>query len=116
MCAAPVRAAWDDVQSTVRRGEEEPGIAKEIVPHHGAPPIDNGPSRERSRLRYGHAVLRLREAGIPVRADPEGGAREHAKLRAGGERDIQWLAPALGFSVEEVDWAACGERSRGTRP
>jgi hypothetical protein len=67
--------------------------------------VDSPPSRERWRLRYGQALLRLREAGIPTRTDPEAGAREYVELRAHWEPGIEALAPALGFRIEEVDRA-----------
>jgi hypothetical protein len=51
-------------------------------PVHPGPSVDSPPSRERWRLRYGQALLRLRAAGIPTRADPEAGAREYVELRA----------------------------------
>jgi hypothetical protein len=74
-------------------------------------PVDDAPSaasrrsRERWRLRYGQALLRLREAGIPTRADAEAGADEYVELRASWEPGIEALAPALGFRMEEVDVA-----------
>jgi hypothetical protein len=67
---------------------------------------------DRSQLRYAQAVVRLREAGIPTRADQEAGAREYAGLRAQWEPRIEALAPALRFRMEEVDQAAYGERAR----
>ena len=50
---------------------------------------------ERWRLRYRDAVLRLREAGVPTRADPEAGAREYARLRAKWEPGLEALSPAI---------------------
>ena len=49
---------------------------------------------ERARRRYERALGRLREAGIPTREDP------------------QAVAPALGYSIEEVDTAGHGETAR----
>jgi hypothetical protein len=81
-------------------------------PVHPAPPDDGPASRQRARLRYERALLRLREAGIPTRADPEAGAREYAGLRAGWEPDIAAVAPALGYRMEEVDRVGYGGASR----
>jgi hypothetical protein len=63
-------------------------------------------------LCYEQALLRLREAGIPTRADPEAGAREYVELRASWEPGIEALAPALGYRMEDVDTAGYGERLR----
>jgi hypothetical protein len=77
--------------------------------HHG-PSADGTHSRERGRLRYERALLRLREAGVPTREDPEAGAREYVKLRAKWEPGIEAVAPALGYRMEEVDTAGYGAR------
>lgn len=82
--------------------------------HHG-PPADNEQSRERWRLRYGQALLRLREAGIPTRADEEAGAHEYVELRAQWEPDIEALAPVLAFRMEEVDPAGFSVGPRAAR-
>jgi len=74
-------------------------------PVHSGTSADNARSRERWRLRYEQALQRLSAAGIPTRADPDAGAREYVELRAGWEPDIEALAPALGFRIEEVDRA-----------
>lgn len=63
------------------------------VPHE--PSADNPRQHERSRLRYDHALLQLREAGIPIRPDQEAGAREYVELRANWEPGIEALAAAL---------------------
>jgi hypothetical protein len=73
---------------------------------------DSARSRERSRLRYAQALVRLREAGIPTRADQEAGAREYVELRARWEPGVEALTPALGFRMEEVDPAGCGAHPR----
>lgn len=72
--------------------------------HHG-PSADTSQSRERWRRRYEQALLRLRTAGIPLRADTDTGAREYVELRASWEPDIEALAPALGYRMDEVDRA-----------
>ena len=40
---------------------------------------DSARSRERWTRRYEQALQRLREAGIPTRADPQAGAREYVE-------------------------------------
>lgn len=75
----------------------------EHFPVHDQASADNLTSRERSGQRYQQALRRLREAGIPTRADPEVGAREYADIRAGWEPEIEGLAPALGYRMEDVD-------------
>jgi hypothetical protein len=81
-------------------------------PVHNEPSADSAQSRERSRLRYGRALQRLRRAGIPTREDPDAGAREYVELRAAWEPAIEALAPALGYRMEEVDTAGHGGRPR----
>lgn len=79
-------------------------------PVHQGPSGDSTQSRERGRLRYERALQRLREAGIPTRADPEAGAREYVAVRASWEPGIEAVAPALGFRMEQVDRAGYGGR------
>jgi hypothetical protein len=74
-------------------------------PVHPGPSADSPRSRERWRLRYGQALLRLREAGIPTRADADAGAQQYVELRAKWEPGIEALAPALRFRMEDVDRA-----------
>jgi len=78
---------------------------------HG-PPVDVAQLPERARQRYERALLRLREAGIPTREDPQAGAREYAEIRATWEPGIEAVAPALGYRMEEVDTAGHGETAR----
>ncbi len=84
----------------------------ESFPVHDRPSTDVSQSRDRSRLRYERALRRLREAGIPTRADPDAGAREYVELRAVWEPRIESLAPALGYRMEEVDGAGHSGRLR----
>lgn len=76
------------------------------LPAHAEPSAGSEGARARWRVRYGQAVTRLREAGIPTRGDQDAGAREYVELRARWEPGIASLAPALGFSMEEVDRGA----------
>jgi hypothetical protein len=55
------------------------------------------------RRRYGAALARLRSAGIPTVADEERGFDRYADLRSRWDGLLQSLAPALAFSIEEVD-------------
>lgn len=81
-------------------------------PVHDGPSANGTQARERGRLRYERALLRLREAGVPTRADPEAGAREYVELRATWEPGIEAVAPALGYRMEEVDRAGYGGAPR----
>jgi hypothetical protein len=80
-------------------------------PMHPRTSADSGGSHERWRQRYEQALQRLREAGIPTRADPEAGAREYVELRANWQPGIEALAPVLGYRIEEVDTAGGSGRS-----
>lgn len=84
-------------------------------PVHQGPATDSTQARERGRLRYQRALLRLREADIPTRQDVEAGAREYVELRAKWEPGIEAVAPALGYRMEEVDTAGYGGASRVAR-
>ena len=81
-------------------------------PVHDEPSADSPQSRERWRLRYGQALQRLRDAGIPTREDADAGGREYVELRAKWEPGIEAIAPALGYRMEEVDTAGHGGRLR----
>jgi hypothetical protein len=77
---------------------------------HRGPSAESTQSRERGRLRYEQALARLRHeqalarlraAGIPTREDPEAGACKYVELRARREPDIETVAPAPGYRMEE---------------
>jgi hypothetical protein len=55
------------------------------------------------RRRYGAALARLRSAGIATVADEERGFERYAGLRSRWDGLVHALAPALAFSIEEVD-------------
>jgi hypothetical protein len=80
----------------------------ECFPVRLPPSMDGRQAHGRWRLRYAQALVRLREAGIPIRADSEAGADEYVKLRATWEPSIEALAPALGFRIEDVDRVSYG--------
>jgi hypothetical protein len=88
--------------STVRQG----------FPDDHEPARGGTQSRERGRRRYEQALLRLRQAGIPTREDPEVGVREYVDVRATWEPQIEAVAPALGLRMDEVDRAGYAETSR----
>lgn len=75
----------------------------ESFPGHDRRPVDTAPAHERWSRRYESAVRRMRDAGIPLRADQDAGLREYLELRASWEPPIEGLADALGWSMEEVD-------------
>jgi len=81
----------------------------ESFPVHPNSSADSPRSREQWRLRYARAVLRLREAGIPTRADADAGAHQYAELRAKWQPGIEALAPALGYRMEDVDRAGSSQ-------
>jgi hypothetical protein len=55
------------------------------------------------RRRYGAALARFRSAGIETVADEERGFERYAELRSRWDGLVQALAPALAFSIEDVD-------------
>lgn len=63
------------------------------------PLADDPGSHERWRQRYGHALLHLRKAGIPIRPDQEAGAREYVESRANWEPGVEALAAALALRM-----------------
>lgn len=62
-------------------------------------PVAGPEAQEHWRLRYRDAWLRLRQAGIAVRADPEAGARDYAESRLKWAPQVQALAAALDFRL-----------------
>lgn len=112
----PRELAW--LQESAGLAELESGGAlmlqmlNESFPVHADSSADNPRSREQWRLRYGRAVLRLREAGIPIREDADAGAQEYAERRAKWQPGIEALAPALGYRMEDIDTASSGRVRR----
>ncbi len=103
--AALVRTALDPrelgwLQESAALAELERASALLLRTFNRSFPMSRDPSagdphpEERWRLRYRNALLRLRDAGIPIRPDPEAGAREYARLRADWEPGLEALAPA----------------------
>jgi hypothetical protein len=55
------------------------------------------------RTRYFAALRRLRQAGLPVVADEAAGADVYVKLRRQWDPLITVLAPAMAYSMDEID-------------
>ena len=68
---------------------------------HGEEPDDA--TRERWRQRYFAAVRRLRAAGVKTAPDEAVGAEIYASLRAEWDHRIRVLAPAMGYTMKEID-------------
>jgi len=49
------------------------------------------------------ALQRLRQAGLPLVADEEAGAELYVKLRRRWDPLIAALAPAMAYSMDEID-------------
>ena len=60
-------------------------------------------TRERWRRRYGAAVRRLRAAGVKTYADEAVGAELYASLRQEWDHRLRVLAPAMGYTMKEID-------------
>jgi hypothetical protein len=70
------------------------------------PPRNAGPTEQDVALwrkRYWAALARLHAAGIPTVADEESGFKRYADLRSRWDGLVHALAPALAFSIEEID-------------
>ena len=67
---------------------------KDVPTEHNAEPC---------RARYFAALQRLRQAGLPLVADEETGAELYVNLRRRWEPLIAALAPAMAYSMDEID-------------
>jgi hypothetical protein len=65
-------------------------------------------TRERWRRRYFAALRRLRQAGIQTVSDEVAGAEAYVRLRTGWQMHVRALAPALGYTMAEIDPAGAG--------
>jgi hypothetical protein len=73
------------------------------------PAVGTGqPGSDRLRTRYDTALARLRRAGIETTADEPAGCERYVALRSRWEADIARLAPAMAYSLEEIDAAGRG--------
>ena len=68
------------------------------------------------RARYFAALQRLRQAGLPLRADEETGAELYVKLRRRWDPLIAALAPAMAYSMDEIDPARSRPQEAERRP
>ena len=60
------------------------------------------------QARYGAALLRLRQAGIQIAADPQPGAEAYMSCRMQWDHHIRNLAPSMAYGMEEIDTAMSG--------
>ena len=67
-----------------------------------SPPPD-AQTRDHWRRRYLAGLRRLRQAGIHTMQDEQSGAEAYVALRSRWDAYIRALAPALGYSMEEID-------------
>ena len=84
------------------------------APEAGSDPIDD--KAEPWRARYFAAVQRLRQAGLPLVADEETGAELYVKLRRRWDPLIAALAPAMAYSIDEIDPARSRPHEAARRP
>ncbi|HEX6010569.1 MAG TPA: hypothetical protein VFY87_01945 [Geminicoccaceae bacterium] len=84
------------------------------APEAGSDPIDH--EAEPWRARYLAAVQRLRQAGLPLVADEETGAELYVKLRGRWDPLIAALAPAMAYSMDEIDPARSRPQEAERRP
>jgi hypothetical protein len=85
---------------------------------HGAPDREAQPdqqTRDRWRARYRAALHRLRQAGIQVTADGQGGADAYIACRRRWDHHIRNLAPSMAYNMEEIDAAMSGLESEEIR-
>jgi hypothetical protein len=68
------------------------------------------------RARYFSAVRRLRQAGVPLLADADTGAELYVKLRRRWDPLIAALAPAMAYSMDEIDPARSRPQEAEGRP
>src|SRR5215207_7654845 len=73
-------------------------------------------ARDRWRRRYFAALRRLRQSGIQTIADEEAGAEAYAALRAEWDPHITALAPAMAYTMDEIDRVGSDPESSDERP
>lgn len=84
------------------------------APDAGGAPSDD--EAEPWRARYLVAVQRLRQAGLPLVADEAAGAELYVSLRRRWDPLIAALAPAMAYSLDEVDPARSRPQEAERRP
>lgn len=81
------------------------GLAETFIPDDRPSP-DEQPdqeTQERWRRRYQAALRRMRQAGIETVEDEHAGADEYVELRSHWHSHVNALAPALAYTIEEID-------------
>jgi hypothetical protein len=73
-------------------------------------------TRERWRRRYAAALRRLNQADIEIVRDARAGAQEYVELRSRWHPHIRTLAPALAYTLDEVDPAGTDPEASDSRP
>jgi len=84
------------------------------APEAGTDPTDD--KAEPWRARYFAAMQRLRQAGLPLVADEETGAELYVKLRRLWDPLIAALAPAMAYSMDEIDPARSRSQEAVSQP
>ncbi|MGN6551643.1 MAG: two pore domain potassium channel family protein [Pararhizobium sp.] len=84
------------------------------APAAGNDPIDD--KADPWRARYVAALQRLRQADLPLMADEETGAEVYVKLRRQWDPLIAALAPAMAYSLDEIDPATSRPQEAERRP
>ncbi len=109
--SAAVAQLWRAAMKLVTTLEET--FLAEGKPEASAPPDEK--IREQWRRRYLAGLRRLRQAGIQTFRDEQSGAEAYVALRSRWDAYIRALAPALGYSMEEIDPVGCAPESTGER-
>jgi hypothetical protein len=86
--------------------EQAPEAGSEAIEHKAAT----------WRARYFAALQRLRQAGLPLTTDEETGVELYVKLRGRWEPPIATLAPAMAYSMDEIDPATSRPQDAERRP
>lgn len=86
--------------------DQEPGAGSDTIDHKTEP----------WRTRYFAALQRLREAGLPLVADERAGAEVYVQLRRRWDPLITALAPAMDYSMDEIDPARSRPHDAERRP
>jgi hypothetical protein len=84
------------------------------APQAESDPVDQ--KAEPWRARYFAALRRLREAGAPLVADEEAGAELYVNLRRRWDPLIATLAPAMAYSMDQIDPATSHPHKAERRP
>jgi len=78
-------------------------LEQTFLPKRAAGQVPDEQEMRRWRVRYFAALRRLQDADIETRPDEHAGAQEYAQMRRRWNPYIRTLAPAMGFSIHEVD-------------